>query len=105
MSTVRALCLHVGVDFVQVGRCQAAYQTLLEAVVKGNNLQRRTSIKWVELEMTSAPQLAWDMVLCDVVSPQGVLQTGVFEELGLVRSEHATLPIYTALKWIFYLWC
>ena len=75
----------VGVDFVQVGRCQFVYESLLEAVVRGNDLHQKTSIKWVELGVTSAPQLVWDMILCDVVSPQGVLRAGVFEELGIIR--------------------
>lgn len=72
-------------DFVQVGRCHSVYQSLLETVARDNDLQQNTSIKWVELGANSAPQLVWDMVLCDVVSPQGVLRADVFEELGAIR--------------------
>lgn len=77
---------YVGADFVQVGRCHSVYRLLLEAVARDNSIQHKMSVKWVELGVTSAPQLAWDMVLCDIVSPQGVLRTGVFEELGFIRS-------------------
>ena len=32
-----------------------------------------------------AAQPMWDLVVCDVVSPQGVLRSGVFEELAFLR--------------------
>ena len=35
--------------------------------------------------MTSEPSILWDVVLCDVVSPQGILRPSVFEEIGKVK--------------------
>ena len=75
--------LIIGADFVQVGRCHSFYEPLLEEVVGGNGLREKMSIKWAEL--TSEPSLVWDVVLCDVVSPQGILRPNVFEELGMIR--------------------
>ena len=57
----------------------------MEAVARKNGLQEKTSIKWAELESTFEPSLLWDIVLCDVVSPQGILRPMVFEEIGSVR--------------------
>ena len=80
------LCyIPVGVDFVQVGRCHDIYTALLETVADNNRIHEKTSIKWAELEVTSKPRLLWDIVLCDVVSPQGTLRPGVFEDLGTIR--------------------
>ena len=82
-----------GVDFVQVGRCQDIYTSLLETVARNNGLQNKTSIKWVELEKTFEPlPLLWDIVLCDVVSPQGILRPAVFEEIGAVRYDPQKCP-------------
>ena len=63
----------------------------MEAVARKNGLQEKTSIKWAELESTFEPSLLWDIVLCDVVSPQGILRPMVFEEIGSVRLIHLCL--------------
>ena len=86
-KSIKSLLIFIisGADFVQVGHCLSIYQPLMEEIARANDLQDRTSIKWMEFGMAHSEQLVWDVVLCDVVSPQGTLRTGVFEELGFIR--------------------
>ena len=70
---------------MHLGRCHDIYRALLKEVAEGNGIQGRTFIEWEELETTSEPSLQWNVVLCDVVSPQGILRPNVFEELGTIR--------------------
>ena len=77
--------MNLGADFVLIGRCHDIYKPLLEEILTRNGIICEIVIKWAELEMTSEPSILWDVVLCDVVSPQGILRPSVFEEIGKVR--------------------
>ena len=75
----------VGADFVQIGRTREIYKNLLELLAKSNNLADHVSFRYLDLTSTSHSQVMWDIVVCDMVNPQGELRAGVLEELAFVR--------------------
>lgn len=61
------------------------YYHLLEELVATNGLSEAVSVHHrmgVELVRTG---VQWDVVMCDVVSPQGTLHPAVLEELQTIR--------------------
>ena len=72
----------LGAHYVQVGRAHPRYHKLLECVARSNRVDRCVSVRWLDIMAT---ELKWDVVVSDVVSPQGTLQDGIFEELSLIR--------------------
>lgn len=78
-------CLSVGADFVQIGRTQETYKILMELLAKSNNLADHISFRYLDLTGTSHSQVMWDIVVYDMVNPQGELRAGVLEELAFIR--------------------
>ena len=78
---------HTGADFLQIARTPLIYQELSTELAKLNRIQDKVSFKYMEFpsSMAAPDQPMWDIVVCDVVSPQGVLHTAVFEELVFLR--------------------
>ena len=80
------LCLSIrytGIDFVQLGHIQDCYALLLQVLAEQNGIHEHVSFQY--LDVTRMPTLEWDLVVCDVVSPQGVLRSRIFEELAFLR--------------------
>ena len=75
----------VGADFVQISRTQEIYKHLMELLAKSNNLNDHVSFRYLDLTGTSHSQVMWDIVVCDMVNPQGELHAGVLEELAFIR--------------------
>ena len=61
-----------------------AYQVLLETLAAANEVSDCVSVRELDMRQCHA-HLEWDVVLCDVVSPQGNLRGGVFEKLAYLR--------------------
>ena len=100
-----------GADFVQIGRHHPSYELLLNRVMELNGVSNKVSIKRLDLShiaisscasraaqdhstrssiqspFASLPlsRVMWDVVVADVVNPQGMLRAGVFEELSFLR--------------------
>ena len=81
----KAIYFSVGADFVQIGRTQEIYKSLIEQLAKSNNLTDHVSFRYLDLTGTSHSQVMWDIVVCDMVNPQGELRAGVLEELAFIR--------------------
>lgn len=67
------------IDFILLANCQLYYKSLIGAVIDSNKLEEKTSIS----PMTSA--VTWDIVLYDIITPQGTLDTESLHLLKLVR--------------------
>ena len=76
-----------GADFIQIARTSDTYKLLLEDLVEWNGIQNKVSFRYLELSQIPTAQPMWDIVVCDIVSPQGVLRSGVFEELAFLRGK------------------
>ena len=64
-----------------------SYRPLLEQLSARNEVSDRVCFRRHQ-GMGHTPhsqQLAWDVVVCDVVSPQGNLREGIFEKLAHVK--------------------
>ena len=79
------LCFSSGADFVQIGRTHETYKNLIELLAKSNKLADHVSFRYLDLTGTSHSQVVWDIVVCDMVNPQGELRAGVLEELAFIR--------------------
>lgn len=77
--------LSLGADFVQIGRTHEVHRCLVELLAESNNLSDHVAFRYLDLRGTSHSQVVWDIVVCDVVSPQGELHSGVLEELAYIR--------------------
>ena len=62
-----------GASFVQVGGAHSIYGDLLRLIAQRNSLDQKVSVR--QLDWSNPVSLDWDMVVCDVVSPQGTLQS------------------------------
>ncbi len=57
------------------------YHSAMKEIIHSNGLTEQVSVRYrngAELVRTG---IAWDVVVCDLVSPQGTLHTGILEEL------------------------
>ena len=70
---------------MQIGRSNHTYKPLIEQLTYQNGIVDKVSFRYLELEQRPTPQFMWDIVVSDVVSPQGVLLTGGLEELAFLR--------------------
>lgn len=70
---------------MQIGRSNHIYKTLIEQLTYQNGIMDKVSFRYLELEQRPTPQFMWDIVVSDVVSPQGVLLSGGLEELAFLR--------------------
>ena len=70
---------------MQIGRSNHTYKPLVEQLTYQNGIVDKVSFRYLELEQRPTPQLMWDIVVSDVVSPQGVLLSGGLEELAFLR--------------------
>ena len=81
-------CLfNIGADFVQTARCYESYKSLVNHLAEVNGIDDKFSFKYLDLTATvsSQPPIMWDILMCDIISPQGVLHSGVMEELACIR--------------------
>ena len=63
-----------GASFAQVGGAYGIYGDLLRLLAQRNCLQQKVSVR--QLDWSNHPVLLdWDMVVCDIVTPQGTLQS------------------------------
>ena len=79
------MLLSLGADFVQIGRTRDNYKCLVELLAESNKLSDHVSFRYMDLQSMSHSQVVWDVVVCDIINPQGELRTGVFEELAYIR--------------------
>ena len=70
---------------MQIGRSNHTYKPLIEQLTYQNGIVDKVSFRYLELEQRPTPQFMWDIVVSDVVSPQGVLLSGGLEELAFLR--------------------
>ena len=77
------LCL--GADFVQIGRTHEMYKSLVELLAESNKISGHVSFRYLNLPGMSHSQVVWDIVVCDIINPQGELRAGVLEELAYIR--------------------
>lgn len=75
----------LGADFVQIGRTHEIYRSLVELLAQSNNLADHISFRYLDLPGTSHSQVMWDIVVCDMINPQGELCAGMLEELAFIR--------------------
>ena len=75
----------LGADFVQIGRTYEVYNYLVELLAQSNGLSDHVSFRYLELTGMFHSQVVWDIVVCDMVNPQGELRAGVMEELAYIR--------------------
>ena len=61
------------------------YTTLMDRLVRTNRLKEHISIRYQTGAEWVCAGVVWDVVLCDLVSPQGMLLPGVLEELHTLR--------------------
>lgn len=78
-----------GADFVQVSGYSFTYESLLRHLAVQEGVSDRLCFRRQVMGGSShfPQQLVWDVVVCDVVSPQGNLREGVFEKLAHIRLE------------------
>ena len=76
---------HTGADFVQIGRSQHIYRSLLSHVAEANGVMDSVAISRLELSSLTPSHPVWDIVVSDVVSPQGTLHPGILDELAYLR--------------------
>ena len=68
------MAVNEGASFVQVASTHCVYDDLLIMLARQNNVGQRVSVR--QLDWSSLlDQFDWDMVVCDVVSPQGTLHS------------------------------
>ena len=77
----------IGADFVQVGHTHEVYKCLVERLADSNKLSDHVSFRYLDLMGISHSQVVWDIVVSDIVNPQGELRAGVIEELAYIRSD------------------
>ena len=70
---------------MQIGRTQENYRSLIELLTNSNKLADHVSFRYLNLTDMSHSQVTWDIVVCDLVNPQGELCAGVLEELAFIR--------------------
>ena len=61
------------------------YTTLMDRLVRTNGLKERVSIRYQTGAEWACAGVVWDVVVCDLVSPQGTLHPGALEELHTLR--------------------
>ena len=61
------------------------YKSLIEILAGSNEVADLVSVRHYQDMRKCHPKLMWDIVVCDVVSPQGNLQEGVFEKIAHIR--------------------
>ena len=83
---------------MQIGRSNHTYKPLIEQLTYQNGIVDKVSFRYLELEQRPTPQLMWDIVVSDVVSPQGVLLSGGLEELAFLRFVFKIYPHW----WLVY---
>ena len=70
---------------MQIGRSNHIYKPLIEQLTYQNGIVDKVSFRYLELEQRPTPKFMWDIVVSDMVSPQGVLLSGGLEELAFLR--------------------
>lgn len=76
-----------GADFVQVGRTQPMYESFQTQVAETNGVMEHVAISRLELSSLTPSHPVWDIVVSDVVSPQGTLRPGILDEVAYLRSQ------------------
>lgn len=81
----------LGTDFVQVSHSSPAYQPLIERLAVSNQVAGSVTFRHQDMRHCHS-RLLWDIVLCDIASPQGTLREGIFEKLAHIRYYHNPQP-------------
>lgn len=70
---------------MQIGRTHEMYKSLVELLAESNKISGHVSFRYLNLPGMSHSQVVWDIVVCDIVNPQGELRSGILEELAYIR--------------------
>ena len=76
-----------GADFVQVGRSPPTYHSFQTCVAENNGVLDHIALSRLELSSLTPSHPVWDVVVSDVVGPQGTLRPGILDELAYLRSQ------------------
>lgn len=89
LSTLPLTCLVAAneLDFVLLGNYEPFYNKLLTGVVESNKLQDKVSMKRL-VEGQPVCHVTWDIVSCDIITPQGTIATDTFQLFQLMRYSH-----------------
>jgi len=74
-----------GADFALILLSSPGYTPLLETLAEINGVKDNVSIQHQGAGHMCHAQLVWDLLVCDVVAPQGVLCQGILEKIAHVR--------------------
>ena len=77
-------CESVGIDFILVAQSKPDYKPLMELLAAANEVADNISFRYQDVRLCPT-QVIWDIVVSDVVTPQGMLQEGIFEKLAHLR--------------------
>ena len=89
LNTLPLTCLAAAneLDFLLLGNYEPFYHKLLTAVIKSNKLQDKVSMKRL-VDGQPVGHVIWDIVSCDIITPQGTIATDTFQLFQLMRYSH-----------------
>ena len=61
------------------------YNSLMDLLINTNKLSESVSLRYQNVAELSRTGVQWDVLISDIVSPQGTLRSRVLEELGAIR--------------------
>lgn len=71
------------INYMLLGNFQSYYEVLIGEIIQLNGLQEKVSL--TPLTAAIASHVTWDAIVCDVVTPQGTLDTPCLQLLKLMR--------------------
>ena len=80
------VCCIAGADFTLILLSSPSYSSLLTALAGCNSISDRVSVQSQGEGHWCHTHLVWDVLVCDLVTPQGTLCQGVLEKIAHVRS-------------------
>ncbi|XP_019850254.1 PREDICTED: putative protein arginine N-methyltransferase 9 [Amphimedon queenslandica] len=85
----------VGMEYVLLGSTRPYYEELVQQVIESNGIRDKVSLMSISEAHTLANGDLWDIIYCELITPQGTLNTHSIQLLRLIRPDQSQLLCHT----------
>ena len=75
----------IGIEYVLLGSTRPYYEELVQQVIESNGIKDKASLMSVSEAHSLANSDLWDIIYCELITPQGTLNTHAIQLLRLIR--------------------
>ena len=74
-----------GIEYVLLGNTRLYYEELVQQVIECNGIRDKVSLQSIAEAHTLASGDLWDIIYCELITPQGTLNTRAIQLLRLIK--------------------